>query len=258
MTATLYILMPVLNEKPNINRLLKDLNTFQIGIAEEFTCCVVAVDDGSTDGTVMEIETNDAGLDITILRHKQNLGPGAAFATAFTHLRHLMKPGDWVVTMEADNTSSLRTLQQMLVRRKEGYECVLASPYAYGGGFVQTSFFRIVLSHIGNIMVKILFKLRGINTFSSFFRLYSSDLMNKLYHRFGPTIVESTGFESMVELLYKIVLVEATISEVEMKVDWSQREGKSKMRIINTALGYLRVFFNRNLWKNSASGCNLP
>ena len=252
MTAKLHILMPVLNEEGNITRLLRGLEEFGKKIDGELSCRIILVDDGSSDGTMNALDNFDSGLDITVLRHKQNLGPGAAFATAFEYLRKRLNPSDWVVTMESDNTSSLQTLEQMLVRRKEGYECVLASPYSYGGGFVHTSVIRVAISHLGNTLVKIMFKLRGINTFSSFFRLYNANLMDRLYRSFGSRIVDSTGFECMVELLYKMVLVGARISEVEMKVDWSQREGKSKMRVIKTTRGYLRVMLKRTPWKTMA------
>ena len=136
----------------------------------------------------------------------------------------------------------------MLVRRLEGFDVVLASPYAYGGGISHTSLLRILLSHIANTLIKELLGIRGILTMSSFFRLYHALILKRLQDRYGPTILESAGFESMVELLAKLIRVRATISEVAMPLDGSQRLGKSKMRIMRTVRGYLRVFWLSRKW----------
>src|SRR6185295_8533568 len=94
----------------------------------------VVVDDGSVDGTCERLNAAVAGLDLTVLRHEVNRGPGAAFASGFAYLAERIGPDDWVVTMEGDNTSRLELVRQMLTRSREGYEVILASPYMYGGG----------------------------------------------------------------------------------------------------------------------------
>jgi hypothetical protein len=52
----------------------------------------------------------------------------------------------------------------------------------------------------------------------------------------------------MIELLAKLIRVGATISEVAMPLDGSQRIGKSKMKILRTIGGYLRVFQISRKW----------
>jgi dolichol-phosphate mannosyltransferase len=83
---------------------------------------------------------------------------------------------------------------------------------------------------------------------SSFFRLYRGPIILKLQERYGAEIVETSGFECMIELLAKLIRVGATISEVAMPLDGSQRIGKSKMKILRTIGGYLRVFQISRKW----------
>ena len=245
----LFVLVPVLDEAPNIPRLVASLSRLADDLRGEMECRFVFVDDGSTDGTGERIRQAAGALSVDVLRHDANLGPGRAFATGFRHLAPRLEDADWVATMEGDNTSRVETLRQMLVRRREGFEVVLASPYMYGGGISHTSLLRVVLSHGANGLVKELLGIRGILTMSSFFRLYSAPVLKRLQARYGDGILETPGFESMVELLAKLIQAGATISEVAMPLDGSQRLGHSKMRTMRTMRGYVRVLFAGRRWR---------
>src|SRR5262249_36921122 len=161
-------------------------------------------------------------------------GPGAAFAAAFTRLTGLLRDEDWVLTMEGDNTSRVELVSQMFVRSAEGYDAILASPYMYGGGITNTTTVRTLLSYGANVFIREILGIQGILTMSSFFRLYRASLIRRLQARYGPGIVERRGFESMIEMLMKMVLMRTPISEVPMVLDTSLRAGKSKMKLLRT------------------------
>jgi dolichol-phosphate mannosyltransferase len=245
----LFLLVPVLDEVLNVPRLLANLCRLAEAVRGEMDCRAVFVDDGSTDGTAERIRQEAGPLPVEVLRHDTNRGPGRAFATAFRHLALRLGEADWVATMEGDNTSKVETLLQMLVRRREGFEVVLASPYLYGGGLSHTSLLRIFLSHGANSLVKELLGIHGIVTMSSFFRLYHAPVLKRLQARYGDGILETPGFECMVELLAKLIEAGATISEVAMPLDGSQRLGKSKMKVTRTIYGYLRLFWVGRKWR---------
>lgn len=248
----LYVVVPVLNEEGNVPILLESLRNLRDGIDAELDCRPIIVDDGSTDATLDRIEQHRGALQVITLSHKRNLGPGAAFNTAFQYLNAHLRESDWVVTMEGDNTSRIDTLLHMLRRRHEGYDVVLSSVYAYGGGIEGVETKRVFLSHCANAFSKLLLGLRGFHTLSSFFRLYSAVIIKRLQERFGPGIVEFQGFECMVELLLKLVLVQAKISEVEMRLDWSTRKGKSKMKICRALFGYMKLLYVCWSWRRAA------
>lgn len=246
--SRLHIVVPMLNEEGNVERLLTDLENLSHSIVSEFALNLIFVDDGSTDKTFSVLKNRTGTLNINILSHKVNLGPGAAFATAFKYLSLVLNENDWVITMEGDNTSRLDTLRQMLVRRKEGYDVVLASPYLYGGEMVNTDGLRVFLSHVANLFVKEFLGIRGILTMSSFFRLYSARIVKQLQIYYGNSIIERKGFECMIELLLKLIYLNARISELAMVLDTSKRMGKSKMKIARTIYGYLVLFKHRRKW----------
>lgn len=246
----LFILIPVLNEAGNIVRLVDGLRTLSTELQEEFTVHVFLVDDGSRDNTseLAKQAALEAGIQLTVLRHESNEGPGKAFATGFGHLSTLLQDNDLVMTMEGDNTSRLELVKQMLVRLNEGYDIIFASPYAYGGKIVNTSAYRIFLSSMANLFIKELLGIHGLLTVSSFFRLYRASAFRRLQVAYGPGIVERRGFECMVEMTMKMMNLQITISEVPMVLDTHARVGKSRMKILKTIRGYLSLWFSKRKW----------
>lgn len=244
----LFVVVPVFNEALNIDDLFDAFSALAKELSNAFSVSFILVDDGSSDDTVKLARQSAGNLDLSVLQHEVNKGPGAAFATGFSHLAGLLSSSDWVITMEGDNTSRHELIQQMLVRSREGFDVVLASPYMYGGGFTQTSFLRKLLSSGANLLVKDLLGIQGILTASSFFRLYRADALIRMQKIFGSGIVERKGFESMVEMVMKMTMLRLTISEVAMQLDSSRRKGKSKMRIMRTIRGYMSLWLSKSKW----------
>ena len=244
----LFIVIPVFNEALNIPTLFNAFLKLREELKDRFSLQFILVDDGSNDETVEMVKQEARDLDLVVLSHEKNIGPGAAFATGFTYLAQHLEEQDWVITMEGDNTSRYELIKQMLTRSQEGFDIVLASPYMYGGGFTQTSFFRKLLSSGANLVVKDLLGIQGILTASSFFRLYRAKALLKMQRVFGPGIVERTGFESMVEMVMKIVMLRMPLSEVAMELDSSLRKGKSKMKFLRTIKGYLALWSYKQGW----------
>ena len=254
----LYVIAPVYNESENIPALMRNWVRLSGGLADS-RITFVLVDDGSTDGTVETIEAERQNLDVLVLRHGENRGPGYAFGTAFAHLAGDLKPDDILVTMEGDNTSRIGTLLRMLDRcRREDLDFVLASPYAYGGGFMRTSLWRRFLSHGANGTLRGIIGMHGIHTMSSFFRVCRGRAIQSLQANYDNRIIESAGFEGMVEMLKKIMILGLSVSEVPMWLNSQSRVGKSKMKILRTIFGYLRLCVAMRRWKRSPVAALMP
>ena len=244
----LFIMVPVFNEALNIPSLFEAFVKLRLELEDRYSLQYILVDDGSDDETVVTARQKAGDLDLIILQHEKNIGPGAAFATGFNYLSDYMGEEDLVITMEGDNTSRYELIKQMLTRSQEGFDIVFASPYMYGGGITQTSFIRKLLSSGANLVVKDLLGIQGILTVSSFFRLYRAKALIKMQRVFGPEILERTGFESMVEMVMKITILKLSLSEVAMELDCSLRRGKSKMKVLQTIIGYLVLWNYKQGW----------
>lgn len=252
MTSTLYFIVPVYNEAPNLPRLMEAFREIEADFPA-YSKQFILVDDGSSDATPAEARKLQSALPLTILEHGGNKGPGYAFGTAFEYLANRLQADDWVVTLEGDNTSRHELLRQMFHRVEEGYEVILASPYMYGGGIINTDGLRIFLSKMANVFVKEMLGLHGIITVSSFYRLHHASVILNLQQHYGPRIIQNSGFECMIEMLLKMVYLQTTMSEIAMVLDTKRRIGKSKMKIWRTIIGYLRLYTALSHWKRQAS-----
>jgi hypothetical protein len=141
----------------------------------------------------------------------------------------------------------------MLRRSEEGHDAVFASPYMYGGGILHTRATRVMLSHIANTFVKEFFGVHGLLTVSSFFRLYRGASLRRLQECYGERIVERDGYESMVEVVMKMMYLQMSISELPMILDTTRRAGRSKLNTRRTIIGYLSLFGHKREWQQRAA-----
>ena len=232
----IYILIPIFNEEGNVANLHRELSTILPNEEKMF----VFSDDGSSDKTIELLKSHFSNTNFTILGDGVNRGPGYAFNTGFewvlANSKNIEK--DLCITMEADCTSDIGILPHMLGINRMGYDLVLASVYAQGGGFDSTSFFRKFLSAVANLLFRFLFDLKVL-TLSSFYRIYNVSLLEKIKKN-NPVIISEYGFICMLEILVKAIKQDAKIIEVPMMLKSKNRVGKSKMKVFKTTMAYFR------------------
>lgn len=231
---TIFFLIPVYNESANLNELASNLVSSFPGEKKFF----LFVDDCSSDDSVKILNEKFPNKESLVITKDKNEGPGDSFNRGFEWLIEHAENDDIVFTMEADNTSDIHLLNKMLLISQQGFDLVLASVYAQGGGFDKTSFFRRLISSVANIMMRLIFDIK-ILTLSSFYRTYSMDLIREIKIQY-KTIIEEKGFISMLEILIKAIRLNASIIEVPMVLYSHKRKGKSKMKKMKTMMGYLR------------------
>ena len=242
---TVYFLIPLYNEEENVAPLHKNITS----VCPRYKKFFLLVDDSSSDNTVDAVNRlfKDE-KNFHLITKTKNQGPGDSFNAGFEWiLSHSPQSGkDLVITLEGDNTSDLGILDTMLMLSVSGYTLVLASVYAQGGGFKDTTLFRKFISFIANQLLRFAFDIKVL-TLSSFFRVYHLNLIAKIKER-NKTIIESKGFICMIEILLKAIRADAKIIEVPMVLQSGARKGKSKMKIVSTSFTYIK-FLIANLKK---------
>jgi dolichol-phosphate mannosyltransferase len=142
--------------------------------------------------------------------------------------------------MEADGTADWGILPVFLRKIEEGFDVAVASYYAKGGRVEGTVWYRKALSRAGNIFTRTFLPIKGIHTYSSFYRIYRPAALRGVLEHFGDFYVES-GFSCVVELLHRIYKLGFRVTEVPMVLQGGRRVGKSKMKVMQTVRGYLRI-----------------
>jgi dolichol-phosphate mannosyltransferase len=225
--------VPAFNEEANLPRLLADLESrpalFPPGSR------LLVVDDGSQDETAAIVERYRGPLPAEVIRLGRNQGPGAAFRAGFAAALEGCDGEALVVTLEADTTSDLDALPEMIRRAHTGAELVLASWV-----MVNVSRMRRLLSEGAAVIIN---RILGVEakTVSSFYRVYRASTLRLASARYGDSLIREPGFACKAELLSKLTTLGAHIEEVDVGLDSSRRVGESKMPILRTIFHYWRL-----------------
>lgn len=191
---------------------------------------VVMVDDGSTDTTAALV----AGLPVTLLRHQQNLGKGAALKTGFAWA--LESGFDAVVTIDADGQHDVAAIPRLVACARNGtWGILIASRHTQ---FEQMAGLRKFWNRIG---VWCIWKRTGfeITDSQSGFRYYSGDVVEKLS-------LESNGYALEMEILLKAWKSGFTIGSLPVAARVADGRATSHYRPISDTFNISMIFL-RNM-----------
>lgn len=242
----IYFLMPAYNEESEIEFRLKriaDLMT-QKGLPFE----IWVVNDGSQDRTASIIQAISREIPVRMIQHEVNQGVGVAFSNGLRELAKIAKADDIIITLDADNTHNLKTVEFMIKKMDEGYEVVIGSCFTTGGMMVGVPLIRFLLSYVSNFGYRILFHVKGIRTYTGFYRAHSGAAVKLAFEKFGDRFIEAKGFAAMAEMLIKFRQIPLFLTEVPMIIRYDLKGRASKMRVMATIREHLGVI-TRNLFK---------
>ncbi len=242
----IYFLMPAYNEETEIGPRLRNISALMA--QKGFPFKIWVVNDGSRDQTVKIVEEISREIPVQIIHHDQNRGIGVAFSNGLRELVKVARDDDIIITLDADNTHNLKTVEFMLKRIDEGYEVVIGSCFATGGMMIGVPLLRYLLSYVSNLAYRILFHVKGIRTYTGFYRAHTGAAMKTAFEKFGDHLIEVSGFAAMAEMLIKFRQIPLFMTEVPMIIRYDMKGRASKMRILATIREHLRVI-GRNLLK---------
>jgi dolichol-phosphate mannosyltransferase len=245
MSDDIYFVIPAYNEAENLPYLLKSI--CRVGRYFDLSPYAIIVDDASTDATPEVIDQYKEELNITLIHHEKNEGPGAAFQTGFKTILQKLNDHDIIITIEADNTSDLCVLGKMIELINRGYDVILANVYG-SGKIVGADPIRRFISFLANLLMKIVFRIPNVDTFTSFFRAYRGKALKDLFINYGENAITEVGFTCMLEILLKFYLLGMSIGQAPMLLDSKIRIGESKMKVLRNMKATL-AFMSRYLFQ---------
>jgi dolichol-phosphate mannosyltransferase len=242
----IYFLMPAYNEETEIGSRLK--NIAGLMAQKGFSFEIWVVNDGSDDQTVKIVEEVSKEIQVHMIHHERNQGIGIAFLNGLKELVKMVGDDDIIITLDADNTHNLKTVEFMIKKIDEGYEVIIGSCFTTGGMMIGVPFLRYILSYVSNLAYRTLFHIKGIRTYTGFYRAHTGAAIKTAFEKFGDHLIEVSGFAAMAEMLIKFRQIPLFMTEVPMIIRYDLKGRASKMRVLATIQEHLGVIV-RNLFK---------
>lgn len=233
--------LPAYNEEKNINKLLDKIHSLKSDFGDSLH--VIIVNDGSTDGTEAILKKYTSQYDyINYVNHSKNLGLGNAMNTLLQYAVKNFDVSDILITFDADNTHNPNIIPYMVdMLTFKNLDIVIASRFAKGGKEIGLSSIRKIYSRGAMVFCRLVFHISQVKDYSCGYRAYNIGFLEKLAATYDGKVVNSNGFECMVEILAKAGKIGVKAGEYPLILEYNLKEGQSKMNAKKTIMGYMRL-----------------
>ena len=216
------IICPAYNEADGIEAAIGNLRDCLDALPIEAE--VLLINDGSTDDTVAAAtRAIDGDPRFRVLSHKANFGRGRAMRTGFHEAR-----GEIIITTEADLSWGKEVIGAMLgeLDRNPRLDAVFASPHLRGGGYRNVPWHRILLSRVGNRVLRALYP-SSISMTTGMTRAYRARAI------LGQVFAKD-GKELHLEIAHRLMALGYRIGEVPAVLSWPAGDAGRKTRAKRT------------------------
>ena len=101
-------------------------------------------------------------MPLEIIKHKINRGLGESSRDLFERAAELVDAGDVIVRLDCDDTHEPEFIPSIVEKVRSGYDVVIASRFAPGGGQMGVDGYRAFISRGANLFMKFFFPILGL------------------------------------------------------------------------------------------------
>ncbi|MDE2292984.1 MAG: glycosyltransferase family 2 protein [Elusimicrobia bacterium] len=177
----LSVLVPVYNEAATVETLIGRVRSVKLPASLELE--VVAVDDGSTDGTAAALERL-AGAGLVVERHGRNRGKGAALRTALARAT-----GDFVLVQDADLEYDPADYPALLAPLLDGRADAVYGSRFLGGPHRVLLFWHYAANKLFTLLTNVLYNV-NLSDMGVCYKAFRADLLRSF-----PLREDRFGFE---------------------------------------------------------------
>ena len=209
----LSVIIPVYNEIKTIQEIIKRVQA--TGLADE----IIAVDDGSTDGSRDLLAKIKTEANIMVIYHDRNQGKGKAVRTGIQNAS-----GDLIIIQDADLEYDPREYTNLLRPIQEGIADVVYGSRFLGAGRRPVLFWNMVANKILTLVTNVLYN-NILTDMETGYKLFRRQVVQNM-------TLHAHGFEFEPEFTAKILKSRARVYEVPITFnprDYSDGK-KIKMR----------------------------
>jgi len=238
----IYILFPAYNEEKSIDFLIPKIRK-TMEKAEPGNYHIIICNDGSKDKTLEKIQYYQKKMPVTLINHKLNRGLGETARDLFEKAAEMTSDDDLIIRMDCDDTHDPVYIPGLIAKVREGYDVVIASRFAKGGGQEGLNTYRTVVSWLANRFMKVVFSIKGVDEYSCGYRAYRADVIKKAIGTFENSFIQlnGLGFTCTLEKLIKLKILGARFGEFPFVLKYHQKRSPSKMVSSVTTFGYFTM-----------------
>jgi dolichyl-phosphate beta-glucosyltransferase len=235
MGNSISVIIPAYNEEVRIQPTIERTYSYLEGKFRESE--IIVVDDGSTDNTVSVVQGLGRGRgNIRLIHYTENAGKGYAIKAGV-----LASRGDFVLTCDADQSTPVEELENLLPFLQKGSDIAIGSRGLRESDIVvRQPWYRERMGKTFNLLVRTLV-IEGFKDTQCGFKLFRGDVARKL---FSKSLI--SGFSFDVEILFLAEKEGFRIKEVPVK--WLNSP-HSRVRIFSDSLKmFIELFKIRAYW----------
>jgi dolichol-phosphate mannosyltransferase len=197
------VIIPMFNERTGAERCVREIGKVLATLANRTS--LVVVNDGSSDGTgdVLSALSPDAPF-LDVVTHPVNRGYGAALVTGAA--RAAAQGFEYGLFMDSDLTNDPRDIPRFAEKMRDGADVIKATRFSGSGGMVGVPWQRAIVSHAGNVVARLLFRL-PLRDCTNGFRAVRTSLLTRMD-------LKERGFAVIVEELYWCRFLATSFAEV--------------------------------------------
>ena len=224
----LSVVVPCYNEKDAVELTIRHLERQLHAVSFE----IIAIDDGSTDGTSEILERLAADVKpLRVISHSSNRGYGAALKTGIRSSR-----GRFVAITDSDGTYPIDRIPDLLVNAQSGADMVVGARVGEAAIYSKLRAFPKALLRLFCVWVS----RQPIPDINSGLRIFKYEVIE----RFLPYLPDTFSFTATVT----IALMTRGYRVDYVPISYAQRVGKSKISPVNDTIRFIQLIIRTALY----------
>ena len=223
--------LPTYNEEENIENIIQQILKEEKNQSKH-TFSILVVDDNSTDETQTIVQRYISLNSKVHLVTGQKKGLGDAYKRGFKFALNDLK-ADLIFQMDSDGQHDASLIPDFLSYIEEGKDVVIGSRFVEGGTTPDFSFSRLLMSKVGNLLVRYVGGVNQVKDCTSGYRAIRASYLKELDFSYLST----RGYSFQSSLICDLAWRGADISEIP--IEFSSRQGGDSKLALRDQIEFL-------------------
>lgn len=223
--------LPTYNEEENIGNIIQQILKEEKSQSKH-TFTILVVDDNSTDETQTIVQRYISLNSKVHLVTGQKKGLGDAYKRGFKYALNDLK-ADLIFQMDSDGQHDTSLIPDFVSYIEEGKDVVIGSRFVEGGTTPDFSFSRLLMSKVGNLLVRYVGGITQLQDCTSGYRAIRASYLKELDFSYLST----RGYSFQSSLICDLAWRGADISEIP--IEFSSRQGGDSKLALRDQIEFL-------------------